>query len=61
MSWASKKKKYVSLGTTESKYIAACDACTEAVWLYKLVSGPFDQGLNSTMIYCNDCSHVKLS
>jgi hypothetical protein len=31
------------------------------MWLHKLVSGPSDQVLNSTMIYCNDQSHVKLS
>jgi hypothetical protein len=42
MSWDSKKQKYVALNTAEAKYIAACDACTKAVWLYKLVSGLFD-------------------
>jgi hypothetical protein len=31
------------------------------MWLCKLVSGPSDQVLNSTMIYCNDQSYVKLS
>jgi hypothetical protein len=31
------------------------------MWLRKLVSGPSDQVLNSTMIYCNDQNHVKLS
>jgi hypothetical protein len=33
----------------------------EAVWLRKLVSGLSDQVLNSTMIYCDDQSCVKLS
>jgi hypothetical protein len=61
MSWASRKQKFVALSTTEAEYIAACDACTEAMWLRKLVSGPSDQVLNSTMIYCNDQSYVKLS
>jgi hypothetical protein len=61
MSWASRKQKYVALSATEAKYIATCDACTEAMWLHKLVFGPFDQVLNSTMIYCNDQSYVKLS
>ena len=31
------------------------------MWLHKLVFEPTDQVLNSTMIYCNDHSHVKLS
>jgi hypothetical protein len=35
----------VALNTAEAEYIAACDACTEAVWLCKLVSGLFDQVL----------------
>jgi hypothetical protein len=46
MSWASRKQKSVALGTAEAEYIAACDACTEAVWLRKLVSGLFDQVLD---------------
>jgi hypothetical protein len=51
MSWASRKHKFVALNTIEAEYIAACDACTEAMWLRKLVSEPSDQVLNSTMIY----------
>jgi hypothetical protein len=54
MSWASRKHKFVALSTVKAKYIAACDACTEAVWLRKLVSGLSDQVLNLTVIYCDD-------
>jgi hypothetical protein len=61
MSWASRKHKSVALSTAEAEYIAVCDACTEAVWLRKLVSGLSDQVLNSTVIYCDDQSYVKLS
>jgi hypothetical protein len=39
ISWASRKHKSVALNTAEAEYIATCDACTEAVWLCKLVSG----------------------
>jgi hypothetical protein len=60
MSWASRKQKSVALKTRKSKYIATFDACTEAMLLCKLVFGPSNQVLNSTMIYCNDQSHVKL-
>ena len=49
ISWASRKQNYVALNTTEAEYIAVVDACTEAVWLRKLVSEMFDQVLDSTI------------
>jgi hypothetical protein len=60
ISWASRKQKFVALSTVEAEYIAACDACTEGVWLRKLVSRLFDQVLDSTVIYCDNQSCVKL-
>jgi hypothetical protein len=51
----------VALITTEVEYIAACDACTEVVWLRKLISGLFDQVSDSTVILCDNQSCVKLS
>jgi hypothetical protein len=36
-----RKKKSVALNTTKAEHIAACDACTEAIWLRKLVSTLF--------------------
>jgi hypothetical protein len=51
VSWARKKQKFVALSTVEAKYIATCDAYTEAVWLCKFVPGFSDQVLNSTVIY----------
>ena len=61
MSWASRKQKSVALNIAKAEYIAVCNACTKVVWLHKLVSGLFDQALNSTLIYCDDQSYVKLS
>jgi hypothetical protein len=61
ISWASRKQKSVALNTVEAEYIATCDACTEAVWLCNLVSGLFDQVMDSTVIYCDNQSCVKLS
>jgi hypothetical protein len=61
MSWASRKQKSDKLSTVEAKYIAACDACTEAMWLCKLVSGLSNHVLNSTVINCDDQRCVKLS
>jgi hypothetical protein len=61
ISWASRKHKSVALRTAEAEYIAACDACTEAMWLCKLIYVLFDHVLDSTMIYCDNQSCVKLS
>jgi hypothetical protein len=60
ISWSSGKHNSVALITAEEEYIAACDACIEEVWFYKLVSGLFDQVLESTVIYCDNQSCVKL-
>jgi hypothetical protein len=46
----------VALSTAEAEYIAAWDACTEAVWLRKLISKLFDQVLDSTVIYYDNQS-----
>jgi hypothetical protein len=42
ISWGSRKQKFVALSTAEAKYIAACEACTKAVWMRKLIYGLFD-------------------
>ena len=61
ISWASRKHKSVTLSTVEVEYIATCDACREVVWLCKMLFGLFDQVLDSTMIYYDNQSCVKLS
>jgi hypothetical protein len=42
ISWGSRKQNFVALSTAKEEYIAACEACTEAIWLRKLISGLFD-------------------
>jgi hypothetical protein len=61
ISWAHGKQKSVALNITEVEYIAAYDACTEAIWLCKLVSRLFDQVLDLTVIHCDNQSCVMLS
>jgi hypothetical protein len=61
ISWGSRKQKFVALSTTESEYMAACEACTEAVWLRKLISDLFDQIPESSIIYFDNQSCIKLS
>eukprot|EP00253_Pinus_taeda_P013786 PITA_13786 len=61
ISWSSKKQTFVALSTTEVEYIAACSTCCEVVWLHKLFAGLFDKVLESTIVYCDNQSCVKLS
>jgi hypothetical protein len=57
----SRKQKSLALNTVEAEYIAACEACTEAVWLRKLISGLFEQVPDSIVIYCDNQSCMRLS
>jgi hypothetical protein len=61
ISWGSRKHKSVALSTTEAEYMVACEACTEAVWLRKFISDLFDQIPESTIIYCDNQSCIRLS
>jgi hypothetical protein len=61
ISWGNKKQKSVALSTAEAEYIAACEACTKAVWLRKLISDLFDQIPDSTIIHCDNQSCIRLS
>jgi hypothetical protein len=61
ISWSSRKQKSIALSTAEAEYMAACEACTEAVWLRKLISDLFDQTPESTTIYCDNQSCIRLS
>jgi hypothetical protein len=61
ISWGNRKQKSVTLSTAEVVYMAACEACTEAIWLRKLISDLFDQIPESTIIYCDNQSCIRLS
>ena len=56
ISWRSQKHTSVALSTTEVKYIVACAASGEVVWLRKMLSGLFDLQLEATCIYCDNQS-----
>jgi hypothetical protein len=61
ISWGSKRQKSVALSTTKAEYMATCEACTEAIWLRKLISDLFDQIPELTIIYCDNQSCIRLS
>ena len=61
ISWFSRKQSCVALSTTKAEYVAACSASCEAVWLRKLLFDLFDLQMDTTCIYCDNQSCVKLS
>ena len=50
ISWFSRKKSCVALSTAKAKYVAACSASCEVVWLRKLLSNLFDLQLDYTCV-----------
>lgn len=61
ISWCSKKQKCVAQSTAEAEYVAACSEAREVVWLRKLLSGLFGISTESTTIFCDNKSCVKIS
>jgi hypothetical protein len=61
ISQSSRKQKSIALSTTEVEYMAACEACTEEIWLRKLIFDLFDQTPELTTIYCDNQSCIRLS
>jgi hypothetical protein len=60
-SWQSRKQSNIALSTTEAKYIAACSAICEAIWLRKLLTGLFDLEMAATVILCDNQSCIKMT
>jgi hypothetical protein len=61
ISWGNRKQKSVTLSTTEAEYMEACEAFTKAVRLRKLISNLLDQTPESTIIYFDNQSCIRLS
>ena len=59
--WFSRKQTSIALSTTEAKYIAACSACSEAVWIRKMLSVLFDAKMDVTNILCDNQSCIKMT
>jgi len=61
ISWFSKKQSSVASSSAEAKYIAACMAAREVVWLGKLLVGLFGHMLEPTVIRYDNQSCVQMS
>ena len=51
----------MALSTAKVEYVLTCSASCDAVWIRKLLFDLFDLQLDSTCIYCNNQSCMKLS
>ena len=58
--WFSRKHRSMALSSAEVEYMAASLAACEALWLRKLLLGLFGQGLEATMIHCDNQSGIRL-
>ena len=59
-SWSSRKQGSIAQSTTKAEYIAASDACKEAVWLKKLLFDLFSGKIDSTIIHCDNQIYIKI-
>eukprot|EP00253_Pinus_taeda_P031054 PITA_31054 len=61
VSWLSKKQSSISLSTTECKYIAATDCCTQILWMKEALKD-LDICTNQPItIYCDNTSAISLN
>ena len=61
VSWSSKKQPVVSLSTTEAEFIAAAGCACQTVWLRRILEKLGHTQRNSTTVYCDNSSAIKLA
>ena len=57
ISWFSRKQSSIAVSMAKAKYIVACSASCEAIWLQKVMSGLLD----TTVILCDNQSCIKMT
>jgi len=61
ISWCSRKQKSMALSSAEAEYMAANTTTCEAIWLRKLLVSLFRKTMETTRVFCNNKSCIKLS
>lgn len=61
VSWSSKKQPVVTLSTTEAEFISAAACACQAVWMRRVLEKLGHGQKESTVIFCDNCSTIKLS
>jgi hypothetical protein len=59
-SWQSREQSNIAPNTTEAKYIAACSASCEAIWLQMLLTDLFDLEMEAIVILCDNQRCIKM-
>eukprot|EP00253_Pinus_taeda_P012097 PITA_12097 len=60
LSWHNRKQRSVALSSAEAEYMVVSQAACEAIWMWKILVGLFDQMMDPTVIYCDNQSCIKL-
>ena len=50
VSWYSRKQRSVALSSTKAEYMVATQVACEAIWMWKILVGLFDQRMDPTVI-----------
>ena len=61
ITWSSKKQSIVSLSSTKAEYVAVTSACTQVLWLRKVLEEIGEKQIHPTMIFCDNTSAIKLA
>lgn len=56
-----RKQKFVALSAAKENYITTSMASYEEIWLRNIFRELFEQVLDTTMIYCNSKSGIRLA
>lgn len=60
VTWSSKRQPIVTMSTTEAEFVAACEACKEAIWLRKLLLDIGHECIKPTILNIDNQSTIKL-
>ena len=60
VAWASRRQPCVTLSSTESEFVAACEAAKEAVWLKRLMKNAMPEWNESIPLMCDNQSTIQL-
>ena len=60
-SWKARRQKTIAASSCEAEYVAAFEACKEAIWLCTLLDAIGHQPKTPTTILCNNNATINLS
>lgn len=61
IAWSSRKQPIVTLSTTEAEFVAAAGSGCQAIWMQRVLKKIGYKGSESTVIFCDNSSTIKLS